>query len=867
MRRLLVFCAVAGAFLAAYAVAQNGSAGAQSVSGAAAGLPANARVVANGIAARALAANPAAVSSGNPAGVLELTVSGSPNRVFALTIPAITSLPAVTSQRDSSTACPGASRNTNSAGHSARNDDLPAAQMTGDGVTGCAANVATAMAVVAGVGQAGSLGDGGAAVSAQLDLAADSLVERSGIAVAPDGTIFIADTQNSTIRSVGAAASSEPGVIRSVAGRWAARQNIALGQPMGIAVDRAGNLYIADYSAGAVDVLSASTGQLSTLAQVISPASIAVTPDGSEVFAASPATGRVFAITTSTGSIAAVGGFAPAAAASASAPGPCASVGTSAGSAAASSTAAAGAPACPAGLAADARGDLFVADASGGEIIRVDAKTGKSSTIASGLSVPGAITLDAKGNLYVAEQGASRVLVLPDVTANSGNITLTAPAAFAAPCPQTTNPFTYCNIPSGGTSATARFTLTNTSSTQISGIVISPPMPTTPPSTTPTDFTVESTSCTITLAANGTCSINVAFTPQGSGARTGTLSVTDSNSGDSATYDLAGTGDDYSLQLASGQSEEVTIVQGGSATFKGVVVPDSVFGQNGEMVKFQCPSNVPAFATCAFTPCPVAITPGAAVAFSVTFVTSSAISAAPTVASCGGSSGVGPGVTRNPTMILRAAPEREPLPARGRFPSLWWLALAAIALAIFAVGAMVVGGCSGIEERSFARDDGTGGDALVAPASNRRIGVSVLAQKIAGRIPALQERLGGWRTGSQTLAAGAKVNGAPEPAGRMGWITPSIFAGHSMLCPCEEATRARKRAAVRVRFGVAMAGLAVALLIGCHGKNALTTPPPTTPVTPPGVTSMIILGNATDAAGNPLGTSRSLQVTLDIVTQ
>ncbi len=613
-------------------------------------------------------------------------------------------------------------------------------------------------------------------------------------------------------------------MIRSVAGRWAARQNIALGQPMGIAVDRAGNLYIADYSAGAVDVLSAATGQLSILAQVISPASIAVTPDGSEVFVASPATGGVFAITTSTGSIASVSGFAPAAT-SATTPGPC----TDVGSAAASSTAAAGAAACPAGVAADARGDLFVADASGGTIIRVDAKTGKSSTVASGLKVPGAIALDAKGNLYVAEQGASRVLVLPDVTANSGNITLTAPAAFAAPCPQTTNPFTYCNIPSGGTSAIATFTLTNTSSTQITGIVITPAVPTTPPKVPMTDFTVESTSCTITLAANGTCLINVAFTPQGSGARTGTLSVTDSNSGDSATYDLAGTGDDYSLQLASGQTEELTVVQGGSATFKAMVVPDSVFGQNGEMVKFQCPANVPGFATCAFSPCPVAITPGAAVAFSVTFVTSSATSAAPTVASCGGSSGVGPGVTRNPTMILRAAPERVPLPARRRFPFPWWLALAAIfggtALMIFARGA----------------------------ATSR------------------MWRVRGARTGKpvrQTAGASSRTpQEAPVHAGQMGRITPSKFAGHSMLCPYEETAAARKRVAVRVRYIFALTSFAMALMIGCGGgKNALTTPPPTTPVTPTGVTSMTILGNATDASGNPLGTSRSLQVTLDVVT-
>ena len=342
-------------------------------------------------------------------------------------------------------------------------------------------------------------------------------------------------------------------------------------------------------------------------------------------------------------------------------------------------------------------------------------------------------------------------------------------------------------------------------------------------SVTTADFTVVSKNCTVNLPASGTCLINVAFTPQGSGARTGTLTVTDSNSGDSATYDLAGTGDDYSLQLASGQSEQVTVLQGGSTTFKAMVVPDSVFGQNGEMVKFQCPSNVPGFATCAFSPCPVAITPGAAVAFSVMFVTSSATSAAPTVASCGGSSGVGPGVTRNPTMILRAAPERRAVADGRRFPSPWWLALAGIALAIFVSGA----------------------------AASR------------------MWRLRGARTGKpvrQTAAASRRTpQEAPLRARWIARITPSMFAGHSMLCPYEETTGTRKLTAVRVRYIFALAGLGVALVIGCGGKKI--TAPPTTPVTPTGVTSMTILGNATDASGNPLGTSRSLQVTLDVETK
>jgi hypothetical protein len=159
-------------------------------------------------------------------------------------------------------------------------------------------------------------------------------------------------------------------------------------------------------------------------------------------------------------------------------------------------------------------------------------------------------------------------------------------------------------------------------------------------------------------------------------------------------------------------------------------------------------------------------------------------------------------------MILRAGPERRAVAARWRFPAPWWQALfgLTIALAIFAGGALVIRGRSGIEE-------------------------------------------------------------APVRAGRMGRITPSKFAGHSMLCPYEETAGAQKRGTVRVRHIFAVAGFAVALVIGCHGKNAATTPPPTTPVTPTGVTSMTILGNATDASGNALGTSRSLQVTLDVVTK
>ena len=167
------------------------------------------------------------------------------------------------------------------------------------------ANAAKLLAVpAAGVGTVGSIGDGGAASAAELDLSLNDFTMRSEIAVAPDGTLFIADTGNATIRTVAGAATSEPAIIRSVAGRWAPRQNVELIEPYGVTLDRSGNLFIADHGANAVMELfgaaSPKAGQLEILASMVSPAAVAVTPDGNTVFAASPDTGVIVAINAQT---------------------------------------------------------------------------------------------------------------------------------------------------------------------------------------------------------------------------------------------------------------------------------------------------------------------------------------------------------------------------------------------------------------------------------------------------------------------------------------------------------------------------------------------------------------------------------------
>lgn len=467
------------------------------------------------------------------------------------------------------------------------------------------------LALVAGNGTAGSLGDGGVALASQFDLKLDSLLLRSGIAIAPDGAMLIADTLNSTIRRIAGSDSSEPGVVRSVAGRWGPRQAVTLAEPLGLALDHADNLYITDRAAGAIDVLSfaidaSSPPQLAILAHVVSPASIALTSDGTKAFVASPDTGAIFEINTQSHAISVVPGFTAQVSDAGSAP-RCQQQ---------SSATSEGSAPCPAGLAVDGGGNLFVADAVSGRILRVDANSQRVTAAASGLKSPGDLTFDASGNLYVADQGANQLLKFAAMGDPAGNLTITSPAALPPPpaprsCP-TTASFNFCDQPTGGASPTQAFTLTNTTAAALTGITISFT------GADPGDFQAASNNCGTSLGAGASCSINVDFAPTAAGARTATLSVTDS-AGDSATASVSGTGDDYQVIL-NGTNQEQSVFQGGTVTFKFNITPDTAFGG---VVTIVCPesSQMPDLTTCSANPTTVTVTPGTPAPFAVTFAT------------------------------------------------------------------------------------------------------------------------------------------------------------------------------------------------------------------------------------------------------
>lgn len=109
----------------------------------------------------------------------------------------------------------------------------------------------------------GFSGDGAAATNAQLNNPYDVALDASG-------NIYIADLTNHRIRKITVAT----GVISTVAGNGvagfsgdgAAATSAQLNAPFGVAVDAAGNIYIADASNRRIRKVTIATGVISTIA-------------------------------------------------------------------------------------------------------------------------------------------------------------------------------------------------------------------------------------------------------------------------------------------------------------------------------------------------------------------------------------------------------------------------------------------------------------------------------------------------------------------------------------------------------------------------------------------------------------------------
>ena len=268
------------------------------------------------------------------------------------------------------------------------------------------------ISTVAGNGTFGFSGDGGPATSAQLSA--------EGIALDQTGNLYIADISNRRVRKV-----SPAGIITTVAGTGTPgdtgdggpASSAELYEPIFVAVDSTGNLYIADTVEGVVRKV-APDGTISTYASGVGPYGVAV-DSGGNLYISDDSNSVIRKVSSATGALTIIAGqqinlgF----------PGNCIGDGGIATQAQITS---------PQGLAVDSSGRVFIGDVmcNAVRVLTPDAPSGLSIS-GSGNNQTGQVGWTLPNPLQVVVDGSAGVPV-PGVSVNfavtSGSATVAASA-------------------------------------------------------------------------------------------------------------------------------------------------------------------------------------------------------------------------------------------------------------------------------------------------------------------------------------------------------------------------------------------------------------------------------------------------------
>jgi hypothetical protein len=456
------------------------------------------------------------------------------------------------------------------------------------------------ISTVAGTGIVGSTGDGGPAASATLN-------GPTGVKVDSLGNLWIADAGNNVVRKVDASTQTIT-TYAGTLGKSCFRNDscgdlgpatlATLSTPRSVALDTAGNLFIADYTAHRVRRVDATTQIITTLAgtgiagrkcgngaatnaNLNHPSDVAVDGAGN-VYIDDSYSNMICQVLKSDGSIAdwALNG--------------------------AYKFGGDGGPAInasqwnPLAVAIDPAGNLFIGGGNYDCVRRVDVTPAIPTigTVAGdvgqhcvggfagdgGLATTAKISavglfVDGQSNLYLADGGNNRVRTVHLTPA----VTIKPPANFGAwPLHTTSTPQTFSITSSGGVD----LSLTGTS---LGG-------------NNPGDFTETGTTCgsPALLGVDVSCSFTFTFTPLNYGKRTATFILTDNASNSPQAVVLSGFGP-YFTVMASPTTLSINPGSEGDSTL--TIAPFGGFNQTVNLTSSGCP---PA-STCSITPTSVTL--------------------------------------------------------------------------------------------------------------------------------------------------------------------------------------------------------------------------------------------------------------------
>jgi sugar lactone lactonase YvrE len=319
------------------------------------------------------------------------------------------------------------------------------------------------------------------------------------VAVDAAGNVYVADKSVGAVKAGG-------GALKPA--------GTGIGNAAGVAVDGAGNVFIIDKANGLVSEVTAVSGTQSTVVSSLSsPSGVAVDGSGN-LYIADSGNNRVLEVMAAGGAQVTVGSRFSS----------------------------------PGGVAVDAAGDVFVADTGQNQVIEIPAGGGSQITIDSSLNAPSGIAVDAAGDVYIADTGNNRIVEAPAgggtplvvatgsslsgplsvaldaagdlFIADSGNSRVLELQTSLAPT------LTYVPTAQGMTSSDSpkAVTVSNIGNAALSftGISVGTNFAQVPGSGIPADCAASTS-----LAAGGSCNLSISFTPTASGPLTSAAILTD----------------------------------------------------------------------------------------------------------------------------------------------------------------------------------------------------------------------------------------------------------------------------------------------------------------------------------------------------